>query len=79
MIYPLFTLVLTANHSSVNKENLDTLLQQLGTEIPRDSIKEEQITWTFDKSVYFAMTCVTTIGESNIGIWMNLIKEVISR
>ena len=73
MMHQLLALVLPANHSSVDKQDLDTLLQQLGTEIPRDFTKEEQITWTFDKSVYFAMTCVTTIGESNIDIWVNCI------
>ena len=73
MMRPLFTLVFPANHSSVDRQDLDTLLQQLGTEIPRDSTKEQQIAWTFDKSVYFAMTCVTTIGESNIDIWANFI------
>ena len=53
----------------MDRQELDNLLQQLGTQIPRD--KEQDVIWTFDKAVYFAMTCVTTIGGSNshILIW----------
>ena len=49
-IDPLFALVIRVNRSSVDKQELNKLLQQLGTEIPRGS-KEQNIIWVFDNDL----------------------------